>query len=98
MPERPRAPVTVPLASASCPRCGFEFTHTTQLHADGRDVPTPGALAVCISCAAPLVFAEDLSLREATDAEVRALTPDEREGLVRTIAAAHQLLLGGGSG
>src|SRR5262245_40050821 len=73
--------------SSSCPRCGCEMDGALGSKPNSDAPPRAGSLAVCIDCGAPLVFAEDLSLRLLSDQEILALRPEERADLVRVVAA-----------
>jgi hypothetical protein len=46
-----------------CPECGFPCDGCS--HADGKDIlPEEGDFSICISCATPLRFNADLSVRK----------------------------------
>ena len=55
-------------APTACPACGHRITAAS--HIDGNMTPKPGDLTVCLYCATLLVFADGLSLRNLTDAEM----------------------------
>lgn len=62
-------------APSTCPWCGR--ANELQTNADGTDGPIPGAAAVCYGCAAPAVFADDLSLRLPTLEEYDEIVTSE---------------------
>ena len=57
---------------------------------EGKATPVPGDASVCIGCAGLLVFADDLTPREPTEAELPALIASPQLMLVQR--AAHQLI------
>jgi hypothetical protein len=66
-----------------CPACGAVFDA-----ASGDDCrPEPGALSICIRCAAMLQFTSTLGLVELTAAEFLEL-PDDVQSELRQISAA----------
>lgn len=67
----------------NCPVCNHRFdTHTS---ANGLGVsPSPGDISVCLYCAMPLVFREDLSLAEATVQDLANLDKETIRVLNRT--------------
>jgi len=57
---------------SACLNCGMKLDATTAVLEYGFDAtPDPGDLAVCICCGHLMAYANDLSLRELTDDEVR---------------------------
>ena len=63
-----------------CPLCGHELDRATPVEKGAT--PKAGDLSVCIGCGGCLTFAEDLTLRELSDAELNELPPDTRLELV----------------
>lgn len=61
---------TTKIRDCRCPKCGHEFTDATSL--EGHQ-PEPGDFSVCIGCATLLCFAEDMSMRRPTTAELATL-------------------------
>ena len=51
-----------------CPGCGHTITSAS--HVDSAIAPVPGDFTVCLYCSTLLTFADDLSLRNLTDAEM----------------------------
>ena len=64
MTKRKRAPVPV----SRCTNCGWECDDATGVATENN--PSPGDFAVCIDCGHLMAYADDLSLRNLTDAEV----------------------------
>ena len=57
-----------------CPYCGKKLSAATSATPDDPDaVPEPGCVTVCISCASPLVFADDLTVRALAKDELTAI-------------------------
>lgn len=54
---------------SSCLSCGYKIDAATSVGSTTRK-PKPGDFNVCISCGHIAAFADDLSLRELTDAEM----------------------------
>jgi hypothetical protein len=63
---------------AGCPLCGYQIDRASSPKAT---TPKPGDIAVCISCAAALVFGESLKPREMTESEFAGLDPDTKDEL-----------------
>lgn len=61
-------------SASSCPNCLATLDAST--HEEGC-TPIPGDYSVCAYCSAPLIYAEDLTLRSATVEEVREMVKDE---------------------
>jgi NAD-dependent SIR2 family protein deacetylase len=57
-----------------CLKCNQTFTGALETTESGP--PQPGAISVCISCGAVMIFGEDLKVREFTDSEVSELLAD----------------------
>ena len=55
------------IPETKCPNCGNRHTACGPL--EGEWTPDPGDWSVCLKCGHVRTFAEDLSLRELTDAE-----------------------------
>ena len=51
-----------------CPACGHRITSAS--HVATATAPVPGDFTVCLYCSTLLTFADDLSLRNLTDAEM----------------------------
>src|SRR6185312_1352144 len=69
-----------------CPNCRAMFDAATSVDAEPQ-IPHPGALSVCASCAAILVFTENLYLREAAPDEIPPPSTESRAMLDIAIAA-----------
>lgn len=64
------------LKSCACSGCGEVFDRASCVGED--KAPRPGDVTVCIRCGHIMAFANDLSFRELTDAEMRAVAGDKR--------------------
>jgi hypothetical protein len=77
-----------------CTSCGEMLDGATCV---GNDIgPSPGDVTVCISCGHIMVFADDLSFRDPTDAEIVAIAGDPYVLMIQRARAAvankrHQL-------
>lgn len=69
-----------------CPYCGKKLDA-----ASGEGTPSPGDVSVCIECASPLMFTDELTLRVMTRAEFADLPPATRADLRRYQAAVRKL-------
>lgn len=69
------------MSEPTCPKCARVIDATWNV--DGLAVrPSVGDLAVCAYCSTILTFVNPLpSVRQITDAELRALEPEERDWL-----------------
>jgi len=76
------------LPADHCPLCGYK--HDAASSPTGK-TPSPGDLAVCMSCATALVFGEDLRLQAMTQDEFADLHPDERKEVLRFQRAIRML-------
>lgn len=61
-------------AECKCLNCGKRLKLASSITTDAR--PDPGDATVCLDCGHVMVFADDLSVREPTDAEVIELAGD----------------------
>lgn len=66
-----------------CPFCKTELDCAS----GGPERPKPGDLSVCLRCANPLIFGDDLSLLPLTLAEIADLEPEVRKMLLKNVAA-----------
>lgn len=80
--ETPNIPV--------CPACGAEMGEVTSVYNDAA--PAPGDMAVCIYCAAVLVFEEDLAAHPITAEEEEGLDNVERAELDKAQGLARMLI------
>lgn len=62
------------LPVVGCLNCGQKL----ECASDGDNSPNPGDVTVCLYCGHIMSFANDLRLRELTDAEVLAVAGDRR--------------------
>lgn len=76
---------TYPTPSACCPECGQEHNAATVVAGTDQQ-PAPGDLTVCIECATPLKFDQELGLVAVTPEDVTALDADAAR---RLLAAIH---------
>ena len=77
---------TTRIAPSACPTCGRENDAATHLTKDVG--PSSGDATICFGCRDILVFAEDLSLRLPTDAELERLPLLEISRYQRALKAA----------
>jgi len=64
--------VSTEIGESHCPFCGHVLQLATSLHGS---TPAPGCVAICYSCANPLVFEDSMRMRAMTPTEFAAL-PD----------------------
>jgi len=62
-----------------CPLCGHKLDAASGMDTDDR--PSPGDAGVCIQCATPLIYQDDLTMRAMTQAEINNLDPGCRREL-----------------
>lgn len=79
---------TVAVPTCACPGCGQLHSYVT-----GREgaKPEPGSHTVCVFCGALMTFADDMTLRRTTQAELNALPWSSRallDRLQKTVRAA----------
>jgi hypothetical protein len=67
---------TTRLKLSKCLRCGKQIDAATAF--DGKAVPKPGDITICIGCNHVMAFAQDLSMRELTDAELVAVSNNKQ--------------------
>lgn len=60
---------------AHCPTCACLMSGASNAQAGVHERPEPGDWSVCAYCTTVLVFNADLSVREATEAELREADP-----------------------
>lgn len=60
---------TIKTKNDNCPYCGKEFDCATELNGEVKG-PSSGDWSVCIACAKPLRFDDELNLRKITKSEV----------------------------
>jgi hypothetical protein len=80
---------TVRHDATQCLNCGKIINAAAQMAAaDDKDAaPHPGAVALCLGCGHVMIYADDLSLRELTDAEQVEIAGDPRIVKFNTIRA-----------
>ena len=67
-----------------CPNCDYVFNACSSFEHDS--VPSPGSVTICIKCAEPAVFTEDMQLRPPTEEEeIKIYTNPEVQELIRGI-------------
>lgn len=72
-----------------CPYCDHRLDRACGI--DEATRPSPGDVTMCIDCALPLVFTDDMSVRKPNIAEQFALDQDLRLSVLqRAIRAAHR--------
>lgn len=73
------------LAASPCLHCGRELNGAASVGEDAA--PEPGAATVCFFCGNIMVFADDLTLRNLTDAEAREIAGDRRVLAIQAMRA-----------
>lgn len=74
---------TTRLPPVLCPHCGYLMdNHTKALGSKELTKPRPGDIGICFECMSPLVFDENLRLREACDEELGSLPQELLERLI----------------
>jgi hypothetical protein len=77
---------------SQCPLCGHKLDAGTGVGMDNVDQrPDPGDYGVCINCASPLVYNDDLTMRAMTGDEWHELHPENRDELRAAMATVRQL-------
>jgi hypothetical protein len=76
------------LPESRCPFCDHKFDAAS---GEGTEAPKPGDLTICLYCASPLRFTDDLTVRAMTRAEIAELPPQNQAELRRYMAAARKL-------
>lgn len=71
--------------AARCPLCNYQLDGASGI--DHNDTPDPGDLGVCISCASPLVYTDNLTLRVMTRKELDELHPDNKRQIEMAMKA-----------
>ena len=74
---------------AKCPLCGHKLDAASGINTDAS--PDPGDYSVCIGCASPLIYRDDLTLRPLTAPEMAAMHPVNRAEVEAGMAAARAL-------
>jgi len=62
---------------SACSNCG-EITDVATATYDPEAMPKPGDIGVCLHCGNPMVFTDELRLRNPTKAEKRRMANDPR--------------------
>jgi hypothetical protein len=83
-------PGIVKFKESPCLECGAKLNAAGSPEHRGA-LPNPGELLICIKCGAVMMFADDLTPRGMTEAEMDALTADAEtmDELARTVARVH---------
>lgn len=66
-----------------CPSCNWMVDVIYPATSGNFPAPIPGDITVCAGCQENLIYEEGMTLRKMTEAEEKALTPDERTDLLR---------------
>lgn len=69
--------------NADCPKCGRGNDRSTGM--EGDEAPNPGDVSVCFGCHFVGIYADDLSIREPTDAEKKELKEPENAKRVAAV-------------
>lgn len=64
---------TAKLPSSPCTHCGKMMNDATSLDGDEDYRPEPGNVTLCIYCCNIMVYADDLTLRDPTAAEIETM-------------------------
>jgi len=83
--KKPWVETTVP--ASACPYCDYKMDCATGENPD----PKPGDISVCINCASPLRFNDDLTLRKLEPGEFAALDFELKTRLHRYMATVRTL-------
>lgn len=54
-----------------CPVCTHPFNRATNAENGVQEEPSPGDLSICVECETVLAFTDQLTLRKATDEEIK---------------------------
>jgi hypothetical protein len=73
--------VTTRLPPQMCLSCGRLVDAASDV--EGKSVPKPGDVTICIGCAHVMVFTEDLKLREPTAQEAEEIAEDDKVARAR---------------
>lgn len=73
----------------SCPKCGHAVDAATTSETGS---PSPGDLTVCLHCAYPLVFNDDLTVRKLSLEDVKAMSFEEAKELRFYITVAENMI------
>lgn len=79
------AAVTTRTPLNHCLDCGHAIDASTDASAPNNSTPGPGDLAICLHCAHVMIYADDLTVRAPTDAEVVEIAGDP--DMVRAVNA-----------
>lgn len=63
---------------SACPSCGYMMDAASCVSRENDGRPEPGDITVCIRCGHIMAFADDLTLRDLTDEEAKAVAGDQR--------------------
>lgn len=69
-----------------CLDCGKRLDCATRLR--GADAPVPGDVTICLNCGHIMVFADDMTLRNPTDAEIVAIAGNREVVAVQKVRVA----------
>ena len=86
--------MTDAMPESTCAQCGYQMDAATSTEPDDAR-PTAGALLICFGCGHLTVFADDLSLRELTQAELVKIALDTKftqwyRGIQKGIREVHR--------
>ena len=74
-------------APTSCPQCGHRITAASHVD-DNAPMPQPGDYTICLYCSTLLIFADDLAVRNLTDAEMIEAVGNKE--MMRTMKFTHE--------
>lgn len=72
-----------------CPLCNHQVDGASGI--DHNDTPSPGDYGVCIGCASPLVYTDDLYVRAMTQKELLEMHPDNRVQIEMAMATVRMV-------
>ncbi len=75
----------------TCPVCMSRLSSTVSCN-DELEAPEPGCITICCSCGSVLLFKDDMSLREATDEDLKGSDPE----FFHTVDTLRSVLVGKG--
>lgn len=78
-----------------CTKCGYMVDAATGV-SNGRDIPKPGDVSVCLNCGAVHIFTIALLLREPTQEEIDSFEPGFKAFLQHVEAARRTVVPSGG--
>lgn len=74
-----------------CLHCGYGMTAAATAEPGDDSLPGPGDVVVCMKCGAVMKFADDMTVRGMSDAEMDELTSDREwmDNIAQVVWAVH---------